>query len=108
MIAKRAATFSYNSSFAKSEGTRLAQADKVDVSQVLRGAHCMSQQKQVLCLVLFLSLPVQVAAETCVMVADTAGVPTPTIMYDGGLFTLEPAFEDYWTCHDFVPLQVLV
>jgi len=29
------------------------------------------------------------------MVADTEGVPTPTVMYDGGLFTLEPAFEDY-------------
>ena len=55
----------------------------------------MSQQKQLLCLALFLSLPVQVAAETCIMVADTEGLSTATIMYDGGLFTLEPAFEDY-------------
>jgi hypothetical protein len=29
------------------------------------------------------------------MVADTEGTPTPTIVYDGGLYTLEPAFEDY-------------
>lgn len=34
-------------------------------------------------------------AETCIMVADTEGIPTPTIVYDGGLCTLEPAFEDY-------------
>lgn len=55
----------------------------------------MLPTKRLLCLAFFLSLPLQVAAETCVMIADTEGVPTPTIMYDGGLFTLEPAFEDY-------------
>lgn len=44
---------------------------------------------------IFLSLSVQASAESCVMVADTKSVPTPTIIYDGGLFTLEPAFEDY-------------
>lgn len=51
--------------------------------------------KKLLGLALLLSLPSQVTAETCVMVADAEGIPTPTIMYDGGLFTLEPAFEDY-------------
>lgn len=55
----------------------------------------MPPKKLVICFALHFSLPLQAAAETCVMVADTEGVPTPTMMYDGGLYTLEPAFEDY-------------
>lgn len=55
----------------------------------------MSPQKLAIGLGLCLALPAQVAAETCIMVADTEGIPTPTMVYDGELFTLEPAFEDY-------------
>lgn len=55
----------------------------------------MSSTNLVAGLALWLSLPMQTTAETCTMVADTAGVPTPTIVYDGELYSLEPAFEDY-------------
>ena len=47
------------------------------------------------CFALVLAMPLKVASETCVMVADTTGTPTPTLIYDGSLFALEPAFEDY-------------
>lgn len=55
----------------------------------------MVPRRSLICLAVFLSLPVKASAESCVMVADAVGVSTPTIIYDGGLFTLEPAFEDY-------------
>ncbi|MEX0969330.1 MAG: hypothetical protein WD046_02660 [Paracoccaceae bacterium] len=55
----------------------------------------MSSTKQVICLALFFVVPIQASAEACVMVVDSDGVQTPTLVYNGGLYTLEPAFEDY-------------
>lgn len=40
-------------------------------------------------------LPQHAGAEACVMVQDTSGIPSPALVYNGDLYMLEPAFEDY-------------
>ncbi len=49
----------------------------------------------VLGLAALLAMTAELKAESCVMIADADGIPTPTLYYDDRLFTLEPAFEDY-------------
>lgn len=55
----------------------------------------MPRKLFLICLTGTLATPIHSNAESCFLVMDTDGIPTPTLVIEGRPFAIEPAFEDY-------------